>query len=237
MGDKGIILIDTVIGAKPPLRYSLNNGQSFTAQNFFANLNPGDYTILVRDANGCETTVQATVNEPQVFEITLEPRVTIHLGESYQIETTVNLPASALSQILWTPATGLDCDTCLNPLAIPLITTQYRVTVFSNAGCKDDAALLLIVDRRPDVYIPNIFHPTTTAKTTCSAFMPTGKRQTGQILPGIYPLGRTGDRIFQLRPQQPRLWLEWYPPRATPEPGRVCLLCGDRVYRRAGDLV
>ena len=125
----------------------------------FDNLPPGDYTILVQDANGCETTASATILEPEVFEVMVEPQVTIKLGGSYQIETTVSVPLSDLSLIQWTPPLGLDCDTCLNPLASPLQTTRYRITVISNKGCEDDASLLLVVDRRPNVYIPNAFSP------------------------------------------------------------------------------
>ncbi|MCB9332119.1 MAG: gliding motility-associated C-terminal domain-containing protein [Lewinellaceae bacterium] len=158
-GDRGRIIIDTVIGGQPPLNYSINNGQTFTTQSFFGNLPPGDYTILVQDANGCETTASATILEPEVFEVMVEPQVTIKLGGSYQIETTVSVPLSDLSLIQWTPPLGLDCDTCLNPLASPLQTTRYRITVISNKGCEDDASLLLVVDRRPNVYIPNAFSP------------------------------------------------------------------------------
>ena len=159
VGDLGMIVIDTVIGGQPPINYSIDGGQTYTTQSFFTNLQPGSYTILVQDANGCQTSVDATLNAPQLFEINLDPQVTIQLGESYQIETEVTPPLSTFNMIQWTPGTGLDCDTCLNPVATPLTTTQYRITVISNNGCEDDASLLLVVDRRPNVYIPNVFSP------------------------------------------------------------------------------
>ena len=104
-------------------------------------------------------TLSAVLIEPAEFQITLTPQVTIDLGESYQIETQINLPLNQIQSVQWTPSTGLSCDTCLNLIATPFISTQYKVAVITDAGCRDDATLRLLVDRRVDVYIPNIFSP------------------------------------------------------------------------------
>ena len=160
-GDRGSIVIDSVIGGEPPLRYSLNGGQTFTNSNLFSNLAPGDYTVFVVDVNGCSTEVDVTLDSPQVVAITLAAEVAIKLGDTYLIEATVNLPVSSLSQIQWTPANGLSCDSCLITEASPFVSSIYRLTVVSKSGCRDDATLRLLVDRRPNVYIPNVFKPDT----------------------------------------------------------------------------
>lgn len=157
-GQKGTILIENVTGAQPPLRYSMNGGP-FTGKNLYTSLDPGTYNILIVDANDCSTTVEQMIEEGDIFDLNLEPKVTVKLGESYQINTEVNVPLTDIANIQWTPATFLSCDTCLNPLATPLNTTQYRLTASNKNGCKDEAPLLLIVDRRPDIYVPNIFSP------------------------------------------------------------------------------
>lgn len=157
-GDRGSIVIDTVIGGQPPLRYTLNGGTP-TTSNLFTNLNPGDYTIFIVDANGCSTEVDVTVNEPQIVEITVDAEVTIRLGDTYLIEAEVNLPTSALAQIQWTPSNGLACDTCLVTEVETFVSSIYRLTVVSKAGCRDNATVRVLVDRRPNVYIPNVFLP------------------------------------------------------------------------------
>lgn len=48
----------------PPLQYSIN-GNIFQAGNVFTNINPGTYTVTVKDANGCMATATVTVaNSP-----------------------------------------------------------------------------------------------------------------------------------------------------------------------------
>lgn len=158
-GEKGAIHVDSITGGRPPFIYSIDNGQHSTAQNIFVNLDPGDYTILVTDAEGCSTTVSSTILPPQDLEIVLEPEASIKLGYEYQINTQINLPLTEIADIIWTPSLGLSCDTCLNPVASPMIVTIYQIKVTTDAGCEDRAELLLKVDRTYDIYAPNIFSP------------------------------------------------------------------------------
>lgn len=160
VGEKGSILIDTVLGAKPPLMYTLTGGTYIQSGGLFSNLAPGDYTIVIEDANGCTTSVDGTVIQPPVFEVTVEPQVTVLLGDSYQVDATVNVPESEIAQITWTPPTWLSCDTCLSTrIDTPLQSQNYRILVITKEGCRDDAQFLLRVNRQVKVYIPNIFSP------------------------------------------------------------------------------
>jgi gliding motility-associated-like protein len=157
-GDNGSIIIDEVNGGKPPVQFSLNDGP-FSTQSFFLNLEPGPYTVVIQDAEGCSTSLSTILTEPAEFQIVVEPQAMINLGESYIITTQINLPLSQIQSVQWTPSNALSCDTCLNTVANPFISTQYKVEVITDAGCRDDATLRLLVDRRVDVYIPNIFSP------------------------------------------------------------------------------
>ncbi len=159
-GDKGSILIDTVLGAKPPIQYTLTGGPAIQSGALFTNLAAGDYTVFIVDANGCATSVDASVIQPPVFEVTVDPQLTVQLGESIQVDATVNVPLSEISQISWTPPTWLSCDTCLSTtIDTPLQSQIYRILVVTTAGCRDDAPLFLRVNKEVHVYIPNIFSP------------------------------------------------------------------------------
>jgi len=56
-------------GGVAPYSYVWNNGQ--TTQEAI-NLDPGDYSVTVQDANGCERTDQASIIEPQSIFLNLE---------------------------------------------------------------------------------------------------------------------------------------------------------------------
>ena len=62
--DDGSIIADGADGS-PGYEYSLNGG-SFQTSGSFGMLMAGTYTVTVRDANGCTTECQATVNAPSV---------------------------------------------------------------------------------------------------------------------------------------------------------------------------
>ena len=55
-------------GASPNYQFSIDGGVTFQASGTFNNLSQGPYTITVKDANNCETTVNATLNEPAIVE-------------------------------------------------------------------------------------------------------------------------------------------------------------------------
>ncbi|MCB0642605.1 MAG: gliding motility-associated C-terminal domain-containing protein, partial [Phaeodactylibacter sp.] len=97
--------------------------------------------------------------QPIEVVVAVEPRVEMQLGDSYQLDVNVNLLPGNISSIEWTPATGLSCTDCLDPIATPLQTSVYQVTVTSDLGCEDRGLVEFVVDRRPAVYIPNGFSP------------------------------------------------------------------------------
>src|SRR5690606_24622508 len=54
---------------------------------------------------------------------------------------------------------GLDCSNCPEPAANPLITTSYIVTVTDANGCQSSDTVVVIVEEKFVVYVPNIFSP------------------------------------------------------------------------------
>ena len=58
-------LVVTASGGQTPYEYNINGGP-FGSDNTFANLTPGTYTIIVRDAYGCTVTLPAQTIAPQL---------------------------------------------------------------------------------------------------------------------------------------------------------------------------
>lgn len=194
-GDKGAIVIQSVSGGKPPVKYSINNGQTFTTNNQFLNLLPGNYALLIVDAVGCSTTAQTEIIAAQPFEITLDPQVKIKLGDSYLINTQVSGPPGDIKTVQWQPSTALSCDTCLQTVSTPLNSIRYKVRVTSKAGCSDEALLQIVVDKRYDIYVPNVFSPDGDGKN--DLFMIFADVKMVKNIKSFQVYSRWGERIFE----------------------------------------
>jgi large repetitive protein len=54
-------------GASPSYQFSIDGGVTFQTLGTFDNLAQGTYVITVQDANNCEATINATINEPTII--------------------------------------------------------------------------------------------------------------------------------------------------------------------------
>lgn len=156
---KGSVSIGAVSGGTPPFRYSFDGGQSFSAVPTAANLTPGNYQLVVEDANGCSATAEAQVFEPFFPSVSLPEFYLIKQGDSVQLFPVTIPPAVALADWQWTPAEGLSCDDCPTPWAKPLQPTTYTLVITDLNGCTASGRTLVRVDRNRYLYAPNIFSP------------------------------------------------------------------------------
>jgi gliding motility-associated-like protein len=62
-GSDGLITV-ALTGGNRPYEFSINNGTSYQADSTFTGLVIGPYTILLRDALGCDTFITATIAQP-----------------------------------------------------------------------------------------------------------------------------------------------------------------------------
>ena len=110
------------------LRYSIDGGQTYAANNIFNNLSAGTYYIFVsNNAGSCveEYGFNPIIFTPCTFECTVSTGsdLSICAGDSVSLLATGNG-----NQYSWTPTTGLSCTDCPNPKAAPTTTTTYIVT-------------------------------------------------------------------------------------------------------------
>jgi len=145
-------------GGTGNLTYSWNNGGATTST--INNIGAGSHSVIITDSLGCTKTVSGTVSSNGGPTANAGADVTISSGTSTQ------LSASGGGTYLWTPPTGLDCDTCQNPMASPIRTTTYCLMVSNNSGCSDtDCVTVTVLDTVPvkiecgTVYVPNAFSP------------------------------------------------------------------------------
>ncbi len=71
-GPDGIIEIMSITSGIAPYQYSFNNS-TFTTNTTYSNLAPGDYTITVKDSNGCEFSKVVTISSICLFPNVITP--------------------------------------------------------------------------------------------------------------------------------------------------------------------
>lgn len=144
-----------------PFSFGVDGGPMQFSGDFY-NLKAGNHTILAVNSFGCDTTLQAVVPSPgEAFAEILPADTTLDLGENIQLSNNFSpYPLSAITAYSWTPAMGLSCIDCPNPVATPYAKqTQYTLTITYNKGCTVSATTNILVEGGKPVYIPNSFSP------------------------------------------------------------------------------
>ncbi len=163
----GVIQVNNVSGGLTPYMFSFDGG-AFTDQNTFTNLEPGIYSLVLEDANGCKDSTNFEILEPNEFSVTLS--VTsgngsniIQFGDSTQLTA---VGSSAIDSISWSPTDAFDiCDpiiapSCLSQWVSPETVTTYSIVAFNEDGCNALADITLQVENTEDgVFTPDAFSP------------------------------------------------------------------------------
>lgn len=106
------------------------------------------YTVTGTAANNCTQTDEVTITVNNLPTVTLTPNSSICEGEDIQ------LTASGGTSYSWSPATGLSCTNCPDPIASPMQTTVYTVAVSNAAGCITEASVEVFVATPAAIGIP-----------------------------------------------------------------------------------
>ena len=112
----------------------------------------GDYTVNTIDLTGCKGTATRSVTALPIPTVKVEAsRKVVSSGEP------VPLTATGADSWQWEPVETLDNPTLANPVARPLVTTEYFATGFLNGGCSARDSVEVQVDG--SVSFPNVFSP------------------------------------------------------------------------------
>jgi gliding motility-associated-like protein len=120
-----------------------------------SNLIGGMYDLTVTDDNGCSVSETYEVDVVGSLPVIASPTsIQVDAGD------TVQLFASGATNYTWSPATGLSCTNCSNPVASPTETTVYTVTGTDAFGCSGQATVMILIQTVcGDIFIPTIFSP------------------------------------------------------------------------------
>lgn len=144
-----------VLGGTQPVSYLWSTGAA-TAGVY--HLPAGTYSVTATDAHGCSVDSTVAITQPQPITFTTVSPLRISYGGSESIQ--VDITPAANYVYSWTPSAGLSCDFCPNPVASPLVTTRYILTVTDPAGgCSGIDTITLYVDASKHFFVPNAFTP------------------------------------------------------------------------------
>ena len=154
------IQITQVIGGTPPYEFQLNNG-SFGSDDFFDQLTPGDYTITLQDANGCEWDTLISIPAPSAFDIDLGEDIDLEFGEEAVIDANVTLTSDQIDTLIWSPDNILSCVdvTCLEAVVQTFSTVTLTATVWDINGCEASDDIMITVQKGRKIFIPTSFSP------------------------------------------------------------------------------
>ena len=200
-GDNGGVGIISVVGGEAPYVYSIDGGENFFNQNLFLGLEPGNYNVVIQDDGGCLYEEQINIPAPLELLLDIIQDVEITLGETYQLDATVNIPTAFLDTIIWSPEETLSCNDCLDPVAYPLQTTTYQIMVTDENGCPAIAEIQVRVDKSRKIFIPNAFSPN--ADGANDRFMIYAKE--GQVvnISTFQVFNRWGGKVFETKDAMP----------------------------------
>ncbi len=144
-------------GGTPTYSYVYSNGVS-NASGILNGLAAGVYSFTITDANNCFLVDSAEVTEPDSVTINVLPNPTeVKLGDELQLNTTTNQTGTLTYS--WSPAFGLSCYDCANPIFDGIYTYTYNVVVTNAGGCTGVSNVVVKVIPSYDVFVPNAFTP------------------------------------------------------------------------------
>jgi gliding motility-associated-like protein len=173
-GDRDGSITVEAMGGTPPFLYSLNGNQFFGSSTFIAQ-KAGDYTVYIKDGNGCIFQSPTTVNEPPEMTVDIlingEPlfEQMIMDGDEVVLDPIVS-NATGMVDYAWTAGwcSTLFCDTlsdcaglvtCETPIARPGYTNDYYLRVTDENGCSAEDQVQIHVKKERRVVVPTGFTP------------------------------------------------------------------------------
>ena len=144
-----IVTLSSTAQNAGPLSWDFGDGSIVSASNGVSQhqyLSSGTYyaTLLIRNDAGCLT--DTTLASPVV--IRPNPVISFTPNENPVIlcqHSSIDLQAAGGIVYQWSPATGLSDPAISNPVASPLVTTDYTLVVKDDIGCSNTAPLTVKV--------------------------------------------------------------------------------------------
>lgn len=190
-GNDGMVFLG-IIGGTPGYLYSVENNVFQTTPSF-SGLTAGNYNALILDTNNCRTIIPFSIGQPNAWEVYFdEPYIFLSRGASATLEPRNNSTVG-IATYQWSPADGLSCTDCQNPVASPLETTTYTLTAIDSNGCETSEFMAVVIKNGYEIFFPNAFSPNGDGRNDIWAPIDFGAA--GEI--EILVFNRWGEKVFE----------------------------------------
>ena len=157
------------------------------------------YYYFHQQSGACTVVDSVLVQVVRLAELAVVSDTTIAAGTSVPLAPSGVEEAGLTYQ--WLPSEGLSCSDCANPIASPVVTTNYEVVVSNAQGCTQVARVQVQVEEpsiepplpRGGVHLPNAFSPNGDGRN--DIFMPVASQQVVFRLLEVY--NRWGEQVYR----------------------------------------
>ncbi|MCB9082333.1 MAG: proprotein convertase P-domain-containing protein [Lewinellaceae bacterium] len=147
-------------GGRNPYEYSLDN-RTFRGISRFIGLQAGNYTVYVRDGNGCLQAQRFLVPEPLPLVVDAgDPSYSIRLGDTLVLQASATNARGAVDFQWIAPYPGtLSCLNCVQTTVRSQNTITYRLEGTDSRGCQGEDRVQVVVEKERIVVVPTGFTP------------------------------------------------------------------------------
>lgn len=162
-------------GGVPPYLYRLDGGATQSSP-LFENLFAGTYRAYVQDANGCESSLELDIQQPEAIALFAGEDQSVELGDEVILQA-IAFPSDLT--LNWSPSSGFSCADCPNPRFLPLESDIYTLIAADGNGCTTQDSVEIQVRKVRPVFIPNAFSPNADGRN--DVFMVYGGKSVDQV--------------------------------------------------------
>ena len=166
--DSLVTTINLLVNAprRETIQPAICQGETYTMPSGNTASTTGTYNDVIKNSTGCDsvvTTVHLVVNANPVVQLSKTNDINCIVG-------TTTLSAKGGSKGVWYPATGLSHPNALYTVAAPQVTTMYKATITTTAGCTAIDSIQVTVnkgDAEGGYVLPTAFSPNGDNRNDC----------------------------------------------------------------------
>jgi gliding motility-associated-like protein len=146
-------------GGTQPFLFS-RDGATYNGKQQLVGLVAGTYTLYIKDRNGCISTEDLAVDEPDKFTIVPTSDTSLYYGKSVVLTATPNNNQGKVT-VDWTAISkeALSCNRCDSTVLTAKTSMSVFVKATDTKGCIATGTTNIEIIRSKDVFVPSGFSP------------------------------------------------------------------------------